>query len=123
MEIQPHLYDVSVQQLNKLDSFVGNPAGLERALGVKLDGTTDDDRFRLAARALFGREVDQTLDMLHEGQPGFLYVQTRKKIDAAMRVAREVKPREKAPDDFDHVLLPTEGLNGSASAEQPQQLL
>lgn len=123
MNAQKLLYDVPVQQLHRLDTFVGNPAALERALHTKLDAGTDDDNFCHAARALFGRVVEETLECLHEGQPGYLYAQTRRKLDAAMRTAREAKPREKVPDDFDHVLFPAEGLSGSISAEQPQQRL
>ncbi len=73
--VKKMLYDVDVLQLQKLDTFVDNPAALDAALGNKLDAQDDTGRFINAARALFGRQVEETLWLLREGQPGYRYAQ------------------------------------------------
>lgn len=72
---EPRLYDVKVRDLERLDSFVGDPDRLDKALDTKLDGCGDEERLVRAARQLFGIQMEQTLSMLKEGQPGYRYAQ------------------------------------------------
>lgn len=82
---EPRLYDVKIQQLKRLDELAMHPEKLDKALGNGADAEMDDVRFLDAARVLYGTLVEKTLDMLRPGQPGYLYVERRRAIIAAIR--------------------------------------
>lgn len=96
MSSEQYIFEVKQWQLEKLDSFTKDPLSLEKTLGTRLDAQTDDDRLILAARVLFGDRVCETVDMLHEGQPGFLYASVRRQLQTRIPKKSSHHPE---PDD------------------------
>ena len=122
---EPRLYDVKISQLHRLDGFVGNISALDAALGTKLDGCSDEERFLDASLAMYGREVQQTLDMLREGQPGFLYREARRKLLTLMQRNRSTISSGPEPDDSVSPAprFTNTEISGETRGVQPQQPL
>lgn len=113
---EPRLYDVKISQLHRLDVLATDPGKLDAALGSKLDAQGPEDRLINAAKALFGKEVDDTIDqMIGEGQPGYVYKQTRLQMIAAMYRPASTATRIPRLDDAD---APTRGTE-APSQQQP----
>lgn len=112
---EPRLYDVKISQLHKLDTFANDSQKLDAALGSKLDAQGPEDRLINAARALFGKEVDDTVDlMISEGQPGFIYKQARLRMIASMYKPSTTTRNIPRLDDADATTKGTE-----APSQQP----
>jgi hypothetical protein len=122
---KPWLYDVKVNQLEALDSFVRDPDALEEKLGIKGDSEADDTQFLDAARILYGRIVEATLEMLKPGQPGFAYAEHRRKIIATLHSANErraIGPQHKPNNPIStESLLAHPNLTTEEDAAQPPQ--
>ncbi len=120
------LYDVKIQQLERLDEFATHPEKLDKALGNGADAEMDDTRFLDAARVLYGTLVEKTLDMLKPGQPGYLYAERRRAIIAAIRGTLSRPMERPEPDDAVTPPLkvsPPADFTAEPDAAQPQQPL
>lgn len=117
------LYDVDIAQLKKLDSFVGNQDALDSALGNKLDALGDEERFINAARTLFGREVEETLLMLKEGQPGYRYAREFDRLVTMHRATPSLHTSGPETDDAISRTPKVPDLNEETRAARPQQPL
>jgi len=114
---EPRLYDVKVSQLQRLDLLAGDSAKLDAALGSRLDAQGPEDRFINAARALFGKEVDDTIDiMITEGQPGYAYKIMRLRLIALLQKPAASSPPLPHLDDAD---APTIGGTGVPAQQRP----
>lgn len=78
-EREPHIFEVKVSQLKKLDSFVDNRGKMDALLGGRMDAHDDDKRFLLAAKVLYPAAAE-VLHLLKPGQPGYAYAEDRRRI-------------------------------------------